>query len=110
MNGPFLIFALIVVVVLVVGIVIYRKIMNRGKKCPYCGEKYDSSCIVDAQVASKSYGGQSSFSNPTRSDYTDVNVKLKCKKCGKINDTQVTLRSSMSEIDLTNHLKRHFDK
>lgn len=110
MDGPFLIFALIVAVLLVVGIIIYRKIMNRGKKCPYCGEKYDSSCILDAQVASKSYGANSSFANPTHSDYTDVNVKLKCKKCGKINNTQVTLRSSMSEIDLTDHLKHHFDK
>lgn len=99
------------IALVVVFAIVYHKIMNRGKKCPHCGEKYDSSCVLDAEIASKSYSGSSVANNPTGSDYTDVNVKLKCKKCGKEHTQQITIKSKVWEktINIAT-VKKYFDK
>ena len=101
---------LVFVAVVVVGIIVFKKIMTRGKKCPFCGEKYDSSCIENAEVVSKSYGGTSNYTNPTHSDYTDVKVTLVCKKCKKKHTQTITIRSKNSERYLDSHVKQYFDK
>jgi len=105
-----IILILVFIAVVVVGFVIYKKIMTRGKKCPFCGEKYDSSCIQDAAVASKSYGGNSNFTNPTHTDYTDVKVVMLCKKCKKKHTQTITIRSKNSERNLDSHVRNYFDK
>ncbi len=94
----------IVVIAAVVGcFFIYRAIMNRGKNCPECKEKYDSSCITDAKVVRTVKAAMGM-------DYSDVNVTLRCKKCGKVHNTQVTLQGNVSDRYLDEELKNHFDK
>ncbi|MBQ3019493.1 MAG: hypothetical protein IJD77_02750 [Clostridia bacterium] len=82
---------------------IYRSIMNRGKNCPACKEKYDSECIEDAKVVRTVKAAMGK-------DYSDVNVTLRCKKCGKVHNTQVTLQGKISDRYLDEELKTHFDK
>lgn len=99
------------IALVVVFALVYHKIMNRGKKCPHCGEKYDSSCVLDFAIASKSYAGKSAVTNPTGSDFTDVNVKLKCKKCGKEHTQQITIKSKVWEKTISlDTIKKYFDK
>lgn len=98
----------ILLVILGIGVVVglfvlYRFIMNRGKVCPKCKEPYDSSCIVDAKVVRTVKAAMGA-------DYNDVNVKLRCKKCGTIHKTQVTLKGKISDRFLDEELKNHFDK
>lgn len=98
-----IIFAILAVGVLVGGFFIYRAIMSRGKSCPECKEKYDSSCITDAKVVRTVKAAMGK-------DYSDVNVTLRCKKCGKVHNTQVTLQGNISDRYLDEELKQHFDK
>ena len=94
---------IVVVGAFIGGFIIYKAIMNRSKECPECKEKYDSSCIVDAQVVRTVKAAMGA-------DYNDVNVTLRCKKCGKINKTQVTVRGQINNRYLDTELKNHFDK
>jgi len=95
--------AIVVIGVCVGGFMIYRFIMNRGKTCPACKEKYDSSCIVDARVIRTVKAAMGA-------DYNDVEVILCCKKCGKEHRTQVTVQGDASDRYLDTELKNHFDK
>ena len=96
-------FGIVAIGVCVGGFMIYKSIMNRSKECPECKEKYDSSCIVDAEVVRtvKAAMGE---------DFNDVNVTLRCKKCGKVHKTQVTVKGQISDRYLDAELKNHFDK
>ena len=96
-------YAILAIGVCVGGFMIYKFIMNRGKTCPACKEKYDSSCIMDAQVVRTVKAAMGA-------DYNDVNVTLRCKKCGKINKTQVTVQGNAADNFLDRELKYHFDK
>jgi len=96
-------FGIVVIGVFIGGFMIYKAIMNRSKECPACKEKYDSSCIVDAKVVR-------TVNAAMGADYNDVNVTLRCKKCGKIHKTQVTVRGDMNDRYLDDELKNHFDK
>ncbi len=95
--------AIVAIGVCVGGFMLYKFIMNRSKECPACKEKYDSSCIVDAKVVRTVKAAMGA-------DYSDVNVTLCCKKCGKTNKAQVTVRGSVEDRYLDNELKMHFDK
>ena len=94
----------IVVIIAAVGcFMLYKFIMNRGKECPYCKEKYDSSCIVDAKVVRTVPAAMGA-------DYNDVDVTMCCKKCNQIHNTQVTVKGTISDRFLDTELKNHFDK
>ncbi len=98
--------AIIAIVVLVAAVgcfMLYKSIMNRSKNCPDCKEKYDSSCILDARVVRTVKAAMGA-------DYSDVNVTLRCKNCGKENKAQVTLKGNISDRYLDDELKAHFDK
>lgn len=99
--------ALIAIVVIVVAVVLYTMInkamTSKGKTCPECKEKYDSSCIVDARVVRTVPGAMGR-------DFSDVDVTLCCKKCGKTHKTQVMVEGSKSERCLDDELKAYFDK
>lgn len=82
---------------------LYRFIMNRGKECPDCKEKYDSSCILDARVVRTVKAAMGA-------DMSDVDVTLRCKKCGKVRKTQVTVKGNVNDRYLDAELKEHFDK
>lgn len=96
-------FAIVGIGVLVGGFFIYKFIMNRSKECPKCKEKYDSSCIIDAKVIRTVKAAMGA-------DYNDVNVLMRCKKCGHEHKTQVTVKGSISDNFLDRELKEHFDK
>ena len=96
-------FGIVVIGVFVGGLFIYKSIMNRGKECPNCKEKFDSSCIIDANVVRTVPAAMGE-------DYSDVDVLLRCKKCGKEHKTQVTGKGQISERYLDNELRKHFDK
>ncbi|MBQ7913370.1 MAG: hypothetical protein IJ308_08120 [Clostridia bacterium] len=98
-----IIIAIVVIVAAVGCFMIYRFIMNRNKNCPACKQKYDSSCIVDAKVVRTVKAAMGK-------DYSDVNVTLHCKKCGKEHKTQVTLQGNIGDRYLDEELKKHFDK
>ena len=91
------------IAVLVGCFLLYGFIMNRGKNCPSCKAKFDSSCIEDAQVVR-------TVPTTMGADYSDVKVKLRCKKCGRIHTTTVTVRGNASDRYLDNEIMRHFDK
>lgn len=82
---------------------LYKFIMNRGKECPNCKEKYDSSCILDAKVVKTVKAAMGA-------DYNDVRVLMRCKKCGKEHETTVTVKGSADNLYLDRELKQHFDK
>ena len=94
---------IVFVAVVIVGFIIFKKITNRSKKCPFCGEKYDSSCIQKYRQHGQPHKGVTEY-------FTDVDVVLLCKKCGKENKTQVTLKTPVG-VELTeDELYYHFDK
>ncbi len=94
---------LIIVAVFAAGIFIYVKIMNRGKKCKSCGAKYDSSCIQAAKVIRTVKAAMGA-------DMSDVEVIMKCKKCGKVNNVQITVKGDQFNQYLDDEVKHHFDK
>ncbi len=98
-----IIIAIVVIAAAVGCFFIYRAIMNRNKNCPNCKEKYDSSCIVEAKVVRTVKAAMGK-------DYSDVNVKMRCKKCGHVHNAQVTLQGNVSDRYLDEELKNHFDK
>ncbi len=96
-------FIVVVALVIALLVIIYVAIMRRGKKCKSCGEKYDSSCIVDARV-------KRTVQAAMGADMSDVEVLMKCKKCGATNHVQVTVKGDQSERFINEELKKHFDK
>ena len=98
-----IIIAIVVLAAAVGCFFIYRAIMNRSKNCPHCKEKYDSSCIVEGRVIRTVKAAMGK-------DYSDVEVVLCCKKCGKEHKTQVTVQGNKSDRYLDEELKKHFDK
>ena len=99
--------ALIAIVVIVVAVVAYTAInkamTSKGKTCPECKEKFDSSCIVDARVVRTVPGVMGR-------DFSDVDVSLKCKNCGKTHKTQIMVEGDKAERCLDDELKAYFDK
>ena len=98
-----ILFGIVAIGVCVGGFMIYKFIMNRGKECPECKEKYDSSCIIDARVVRTVKAAMGA-------DMSDVNVTMRCKKCGKVHKTQVTVKGNVNDKYLDAELKEHFDK
>ena len=98
-----ILFAIVAIGVCVGGFMLYKFIMNRGKECPDCKEKYDSSCIVDAEVVRTVKAAMGA-------DYSDVKATMRCKKCGKVNKVQVTVKGAINDRYLDAELKAHFDK
>ena len=94
---------ILVIGVFIGGFILYRFIMNRGKNCPECKEQYDSSCVIDARVIKTVKAAMGA-------DYNDVAVTLRCKKCGKVHKTTVTIKGKASEQYLDDEIKNHFDK